>query len=104
MWNSHHSVPQGDDYVHAVLAVTKVKELDHLDVVADKVMEVTRPAKIAMVSCNPIPKDTSLSSDLAAVVERPQRGGGYKNGYRRLRTCLFSKLDLNRAYDLFMMH
>lgn len=94
MWNSH--LPAA---VQAVLAVMEEKELDNLAVVADKVMEATRPAEIAAVTPNPNPKDTSTTLDLAAAVEKlnievaelrrerqPRRGRGNGNGYRRSRS------------------
>lgn len=63
MWNGH--LPAA---VQAVLAVTEVKELESLAIVADKVMEATRSADIAVVSSNPSHKDASSTSELAAAV------------------------------------
>ncbi|CAH2062403.1 unnamed protein product, partial [Iphiclides podalirius] len=63
MWNSH--LPAA---VQAVLAVTEVKELDNLAVIAEKVIEAIRPAELsAVATSSSIPKDTAKSSDLAAL-------------------------------------
>ncbi|CAH2036803.1 unnamed protein product, partial [Iphiclides podalirius] len=66
MWNSH--LPAA---VQAVLAVTEGKELDNLAVIADKVIEATRPAELsAVATSSSIPKDTAISSDLAAALHK----------------------------------
>lgn len=65
MWNRH--LPPA---VQAVLAVTEVKDLENLAIVADKVMEASRPADVVELASHTTSPTPITSNDLIAAFEK----------------------------------
>ncbi|KAJ8710633.1 hypothetical protein PYW08_009148 [Mythimna loreyi] len=110
MWNSH--LPSA---VQAVLAVTEAKDLDNLAIIADKVMEATRPSEVASVATGAAPtapKDTSVTGDLASIVAKlsievaelrrsrqSHRSGGRDRSGSRFRSKSRNRNDNRKRHD-----